>query len=58
MRKRKALKSEALKQNEKVIREQELDQTTDFIDYLEFLAEYFKQLDRLDAAGRKLLHVF
>lgn len=58
MRKRKALKSESLKQNEKVIREQELDQTTDFIEYLEFLAEYFKQLDRLDAAGRKLLHVF
>ena len=58
MRKKKALKSEALKANEKLIREQELDQTTDFIEYLEFLVEYFKQLDRLDAAGRKLLHVF
>ncbi len=42
MRKRKALKSESLKLNEKVIREQELDKTTDFIEYLEFLAEYFK----------------
>ncbi len=58
MRKKKALKSEALKANEKRIRDLELDQTTDFIEYLEFLVEYFKQLDRLDSAGRKLLHVF
>jgi hypothetical protein len=58
MRKKKALKSEALKLQEKKLRDQEQDQTTDFIDYLEFLAEYYKQLDRLDSSGRKLLHVF
>ena len=58
MRKKKALKTEALKQCEMKIREQELDQTTDFIEYLEFVAEYFKQIDRLDSAGRKLLNVF
>ena len=58
IRKKKALKSEYLKNNEKLIRVEELDQTTDFVEYLEFLAEYFKQLDRLDAAGRKLLHIF
>jgi hypothetical protein len=58
IRKKKALKSEYLKNNEKLIRVEELDQTTDFVEYLEFLAEYFKQLDRLDAAGHKLLHIF
>ena len=42
IRKKKALKSEYLKNNEKLIRVEELDQTTDFVEYLEFLAEYFK----------------
>ena len=56
--KRRALKSDALKQQEKSIREQESDTTSDFIDYLELLVDYFKQLDLLDSAGRKLLSVF
>jgi hypothetical protein len=58
MRKKRALKSDSLKQNEKAIRGEELDQITDFVEYLEFLAEYYKQIDRLDAAGRKLLNIY
>lgn len=43
LRKKRALKTEALRMNEKKIREEEGgDQTTDFVEYLEFLVEYFK----------------
>lgn len=57
-RKRGALKSEALRNNEKRIRDEESDQHTDFIEYLELLVDVYKQLDHLDAAGCKLLTVF
>ena len=57
-KRRALLKSETLRQNEKKIRSEEQDQTTDFIEYLEFLVDYFKQLERLDAGGRKLMSVF
>ena len=57
-RRRKALKSDALKQNEKLIREEESDQVTDFIEYLESLVDFYRQLDHLDSAGNKLMNVF
>ena len=34
------------------------DQTTDFVDYLEFLVQFFKTTERLDAAGCTLQKVF
>ena len=40
------------------MRSQEGDQTTDFIEYLELLAEFYTQIDRLDGAGRTMLSVF
>jgi Asp-tRNA(Asn)/Glu-tRNA(Gln) amidotransferase C subunit len=52
------LKTEALKNAEKTIRAQDSDQTTDFIEYLELLVDFFKQLDLLDASGSKLIHIF
>lgn len=57
-RKRKALKSDALKLKEKALRDSEGDSTTDFIEYLETLVECYKQLDHLDSAGTKLMNVF
>lgn len=57
-RRRTAYKNEALRHNEIKIRNEEDDQNTDFVEYLEFIVECFKQLERLDAAGRKLINVF
>ena len=37
---------------------QENDQQTDFVEYLELVVEYYKQVERLDAAGRTLGAVF
>ena len=34
------------------------DTTTDFVDYLEFLVQFFKTTERLDAAGCTLQKVF
>jgi len=34
------------------------DHKTDFIDYLEFLVQFYKLITRLDAAGFTLQHVF
>lgn len=39
---KRALKGEALRQNEKMIRDEENDQTSDFIEYLELLVDFFK----------------
>jgi len=41
-RRRVAYKNEALRQNELKIREEEDDQSTDFVEYLEFIVDCFK----------------
>jgi hypothetical protein len=41
-----------------LIREEESDQVTDFIEYLESLVDFYRQLDHLDSAGNKLMNVF
>ena len=41
-----------------MIRREEEDETTDFVEYLEFMVECLKQVERLDAAGRKLINVY
>jgi hypothetical protein len=40
------------------MRMKEGDLKSDFITYLELLCEFYKQLQRLDAGGRTLQHVF
>jgi hypothetical protein len=47
-----------LKEKEKKIRNAENDHATDFVEFLEFLVEFYLSLERLDAAGRGLLSVF
>ena len=40
------------------MREEEKDQTSDFIEFLEFLVNFYKQVERLDSSGRTLQSVF
>ena len=48
---RRVIKNQALKDKEKKIRNQELDNDSDFIDYLEFLVDFYTTLEKLDSAG-------
>ena len=47
-----------MKEKEKKLRKQENDQITDFTEFIEFLAEFYLNVERLDVAGRTLFSVF
>ena len=48
---KRAIKSQNLKDKEQLYRQQEDDWSSDFIEFLELLVDFFKQLERIDAAG-------
>lgn len=55
---KRTMKNQLLKEKETKLRQQENDQQTDFIQYLDLLIEFYQQVERLDAAGRTLSSVF
>lgn len=52
------IKHRKTRELERKYRKQVGDQKTDFVDYLEFLVQFFKTTERLDAAGCTLQKVF